>query len=168
MKKILLTLLAAAPLCLMAQTAKIAHVDVKAIYNAIPEKTQAQNELRAFSQQYQTEYNTVQDEFNKKFADYQALAADAATPATIKERRMQEIQESDHKIQKFLNKADADIAAKEKELNAPILERINQAIKAVGAEGGFTYILDISATPVPYMGPDAIDVTPLVKAKLGL
>lgn len=168
MKKILLAFIATAPLCLMAQTAKIAHVDVKAIYNAMPEKTQAQAQLEAFSKQYQIEYNTVQEEFNKKFADYQALAADAATPATIKERRMQEIQESDHKIQRFLNKADADIAAKEKELNAPILEKINKAIKAVGAEGGYTYILDVSATPVPYMGPDAIDVTPLVKAKLGL
>lgn len=168
MKKAFIALLIAAPLCLMAQTAKIGHVDIKAIYNAMPEKAQAQAQLEAFSKQYQIEYNTVQEEFNKKFADYQALAVDAATPATIKERRMQEIQESDHKIQRFLNKADADIAAKEKELNAPILEKINKAIKAVGAEGGFTYILDISSTPVPYTGPDAIDLTPQVKAKLGL
>ena len=168
MKIILLTLLAAVPLCIMAQTAKIAHVDVKAIYNAMPEKTLAQNELRAFSQQYQAEYNTVQEEFNKKFAEFQTMNADAATPATIKERRMQDIQESDNKIQRFLNKAEADIAAREKELNAPIMEKINGAIKAVGAEGGFTYIIDVSTTPVAYMGPDAIDVTPLVKAKLGL
>lgn len=168
MKKTLLTLLIVAPLCLMAQTAKIAHVDVKAIYNAMPEKSQAQDQLRAFSQQYQAEYNTVQEEFNKKFADYQTLAADAATPTTIKERRMHEIQESDHKIQQFLNKAEADIAAKEKELNAPIMKKINDAIKAVGTEGGYTYILDISTTPVAYYGPNAIDVTPLVKAKLGL
>lgn len=168
MKKTLLILLAAAPLCIMAQTAKIAHVDVKAIYNAVPEKTLAQNELRAFSQQYQTEYNTVQEEFNKKFAEYQTLAADSATPATIKERRMHEIQDSDHKIQQFLNKANADIAAKEKQLNEPIMRRINEAIKAVGAEGRYTYIIDSSATPLVYTGPDAIDVTPQVKAKLGL
>lgn len=168
MKKTFIALLIAAPLSIMAQTAKIGHVDVKAIYNAMPERIEAQDQLRAFSQQYQNEYNTVQDEFNKKFADYQILAADAATPATIKERRMQEIQESDHKIQRFLNKAEADIAAKEKELNAPIMKKINDAIKAVGAEGNFTYILDVATTPVAYAGPDAVDVTPLVKAKLGL
>lgn len=168
MKKTFIALLIAAPLSIMAQTAKIGHVDVKAIYNAMPERIEAQDQLRAFSQQYQNEYNTVQDEFNKKFADYQILAADAATPATIKERRMQEIQESDHKIQRFLNKAEADIAAKEKELNAPIMKKINDAIKAVGAEGGYTYILDVSTTPVAYAGPDAVDVTSLVKAKLGL
>ena len=168
MKRTFIALLIAAPLSIMAQTAKIGHVDVKAIYDAMPERVEAQDQLRAFSQQYQNEYNTVQDEFNKKFADYQALAADAATPATIKERRMQEIQESDHKIQRFLNKAEADIAAKEKELNAPIMKKINDAIKAVGAESGFTYILDVATTPVAYTGPDAIDVTPLVKAKLGL
>lgn len=168
MKRLLLSFMAAIPLCLVAQTAKIAHVDVKAIYNAMPEKALAQSQLQAFSQQYQTEYNSIQDEFNKKFAEFQAMNTDAATPATIKERRMQDIQESDNKIQRFLNQAEADIAAKEKELNAPIMEKINEAIKAVGAEGGYSYIIDVSTTPVPYIGTDAIDVTPQVKAKLGL
>ena len=47
MKKAFIALLIAAPLCLMAQTAKIGHVDIKAIYNAMPEKAQAQAQLEA-------------------------------------------------------------------------------------------------------------------------
>ena len=49
---------------------------------------------------------------------------------------------------------------------APIYEKINTAIKAVGDENGYTYILEDSQ--VIYKNPTANDVTPLVKAKLNL
>ena len=51
---------------------------------------------------------------------------------------------------------------------APIQEKIMTAIKAVGEENGFTYILDVNSSTIVYTGKDAIDVTPLVKDKLGL
>ena len=47
-----------------------------------------------------------------------------------------------------------------------IYEKINTAIKAVGDENGYTYILEDSQ--VIYKNPTANDVTPLVKAKLNL
>ena len=40
------------------------------------------------------------------------------------------------------------------------------AIKAVGAEQGYTYIIDPQV--LLYTGPNAIDATPMVKTKLGL
>jgi len=42
------------------------------------------------------------------------------------------------------------------------------AIKSVGAEGKFTYIFDLAYPIVIYQGAPSEDVTPLVKAKLGL
>lgn len=42
------------------------------------------------------------------------------------------------------------------------------AIKSVGAEGKFTYIFDLAYPIVIYQGVPSEDVTPLVKAKLGL
>ena len=45
-------------------------------------------------------------------------------------------------------------------------EKIQQALQTVGDEGGYTMIFE-SAMPV-YTGKDAVDVTPAVKAKLGL
>ena len=90
------------------------------------------------------------------------------TPATIKERRMQEIKENDQKIQQFLNQAESDLKEREKALNKPILDKINAAIRAVGNEGGYTYIIDASQSSIVYTGSDAIDVTGAVKAKLGL
>ena len=164
-KKLLIAGLAAAPLWGAAQ-GRIATVNVKAIYDLMPEKLDAEARLKATSEQYQKEYKAVQEEFNQKYAIYQAL--DDSTPATIKERRMQEIKENDQKIQQFLNQAESDLKEREQALNKPILDKINAAIRAVGNEGGYTYIIDASQSSIVYTGSDAIDVTGAVKAKLGL
>ena len=52
--------------------------------------------------------------------------------------------------------------------NAPVQEKLQKAIKAVGEEKGFTYILDISSGSVAFHSTTAIDASPLVKAKLGI
>lgn len=47
-------------------------------------------------------------------------------------------------------------------------EVVAQAIKTVGSEEGYTYIIDSSKGTIVYAGADAVDVTAKVKAKLGL
>lgn len=151
-----------------AQSGKIAIVDLQGIYRLMPESSQAEATLRVIDEQYRKEFKTVQSEFDKKYADYQALAAEEGTPSTIKQRRMQEILENDQKIQAFLKAAKADLKQRKESLEKPIKAKLNEAVKAVGQEGGYTYIIDNSTGNVVYSGSDAIDVTPLVKAKLGL
>ena len=48
----------------------------------------------------------------------------------------------------------------------PIQQKIQDAIKAVGAEQGYTYIIDPQV--LLFQGSNAIDATQLVKTKLGL
>ena len=94
------------------------------------------------------------------------MEKDTNTPASIKERRVQEIQELDTKYQQFIQTAERDIQMQQQQLLAPIREKIMIAIKAVGKENGFTAILPEGVAI--YTGDDVIDITPLVKAKLGL
>jgi outer membrane protein len=49
---------------------------------------------------------------------------------------------------------------------APLEEKIMTAIKAVGSENGFTFILPEGVAA--FQSTDVQDVTPLVKAKLGI
>ena len=98
LKKLLLAVVLAAPMCLFAQS-KFGYINSQEIFNLMPEKTTAENTLVEVSKKYETEYKALQDEFNKKFGEYQALAAD--TPASIKQRREQELQELNTKIQNF-------------------------------------------------------------------
>ena len=51
----------------------------------------------------------------------------------------------------------------------PIAKKIDDAIKAVGQEGGYIYIFDLNATQIPFINEaHSTDVTAAVKAKLGL
>ena len=167
MKKILMIAVAILPLMLMAQ-AKIAVVNSQELFNLMPEKAAAESQLKTLSDQYHAEYLLLQGEFDKKYADYQTVSADASMPETIKERRVQELQESDKKMREFERNAAEDLAAKRAALTKPITDKIQAAIRAAGERGGYDLVLDTAVTPVAYTGPNTRDITAMVKALLGL
>ena len=167
MKKILMIALALMPLMLMAQ-AKIAVVNSQELFNLLPEKATAEAQLKTLSDKYHAEYELLRGEFDKKYADYQTVAADASMPETIKDRRIQELQESDKKMRDFERRAADDIAAQREALTKPISDKIQAAIRTAGERGGYDLVLDTAVTPVAYTGPNTIDITPMVKTLLGL
>lgn len=164
-KKLFIAALLAAPLCLSAQN-KIGSVNSQEIFLLMPEIKQAQTTLEAVSKQYDEEFQNLQNEFNKKLQEYQALAQD--TPESIRQRREQDLQELDTKIRNFQEAAGRDMSNQQEQLMVPIREKVMSAIKSVGDENGFSYIFDLASPSIVYTGKDAIDVTPLVKQKLNL
>ena len=167
MKRILLLTMALMPLLLLAQ-ARIGIVNSQQIFDLMPEKAAAEAQLKTVSDRYHAEYVMLQDEFDKKYADYQTIAADASVPETIKERRIQELQEGDKKLREFEQRAADDLAARREALTRPITDKVQDAINTVGRQGAFDLVLDTAVTPVAYTGPATIDITPMVKAILGL
>ena len=119
------------PLLMMAQ-ARIGIVNSQQLFDLMPEKADAEARLKTLSDQYHSEYMLLQGEFDKKYADYQTVAADASYPETIKERRVQELQESDKKMREFERRAADDIAAQRVALTKPITDKIQAAIRAAG------------------------------------
>jgi len=164
-KKLFIAALLAAPLCLSAQN-KIGSVNTQEILLLMPEIKQAQTTLEAVSKQYEEEFQNLQNEFNKKLQEYQALAQD--TPESIRQRREQDLQELDTKIRNFQEAAGRDMSNQQEQLMVPIREKVMSAIKSVGDENGFSYIFDLASPSIVYTGKDAIDITPLVKQKLNL
>ena len=167
MKRFLMIAVAMLPLVMLAQ-ARIGIVNSQEIFDLMPEKAAAEAQLKALSDRYHAEYELLQNEFDKKYADYQTVAADASMPETIKERRVQELQESDKKMREFERRAADDIAAQRKALTKPITDKIQSAIRQAGEQGAFDVVFDTSVTPVAYTGPATVDITPIVKALLGL
>ena len=81
---------------------------------------------------------------------------------------MQEIQDKANKVEQFRQTATQDLQRQQEQLMAPIQSKINDAVKAVGAEGGYTFIFPSEPSLILYQGTDVTDVTAAVKAKLGL
>ena len=165
-KKLILAAFLALPMCIAAQTLKFGTVNTQEIFNLMPDRVTAENTLKSVSEKYEAEFKKLQEEFNKKYTEFQAL--DESTPQSIKDSRMRELQENSQKIQNFQQTAQQEIAKQQETLHAPISDKIQKAIQAVGAEGGFTFIYDLSIPAIVYHGTGAVDATPLVKAKLGI
>ena len=167
MKRILIMIAAMLPLVLMAQ-ARIGIVNSQQLFDLMPEKAAAEAQLKNLSDRYHAEYELLQQEFDKKYADYQTVAADASMPETIKERRVHELQESDKKMREFERRAADDIAAAREMLTKPITDKIQAAIRQAGQQGVLDVVFDTAVTPVAYTGPATIDLMPMVKTLLGL
>lgn len=165
-KKILLALVVALPMCAWAQAPKFGIVDVESIIPKMTEFVEAQNKLSEASKTYETEYAKINEELQKLYTELQELNKDPNTLQSIKERRMQDIQDRDKKAQQFAQTAQQDLQRQLAQLMQPIQEKVMNAIKSVGTENGFTMIFP-EAVPA-YISADVQDVTALVKTKLGV
>jgi outer membrane protein len=166
MKKIILTVLMFIPLGIIAQEMKIAVVNTQAVFTSMPEISNYETEIANTRKQYESELTSMQEEYNRKYSDLTAQA-DSLTE-NIKKLRLQEIQDIQTRMDNFVPMAQEAMSKKSEELLAPIQEKMNKAIKAVGDENGYTYILINTPSIVLYIGSTAIDATDKVKAKLGI
>ena len=165
LKKIALILLLIAPMSVFAQ--KFGHIKSQEILNIMPDYTKAQNEIKAEEKQYMDEIQRASDELNKKYAAFQEEQANL--PQNIKDRRMKELQELNEKGMQFQQDAQQQLNQSWMQKLEPIAKKIDDAIKAVGQEGGYIYIFDLNATQIPFINEtQSTDVTSAVKAKLGL
>ncbi len=165
-KKILLAIAVALPMSAMAQ--KFGVVDLEAVFSAMPETAAMQTQVQETSKKYEAEFMKLQEEVNKLMADFQTIQNDENTPQSIKERRLQEVQDRYGKVQQFRETAEQEIARLQQQLSKPIQDKLTEAIKSVGAEGNFTFILPNEPGLLLYQGTDVVDVTPQVRTKLGI
>lgn len=165
LKKLILVLAIALPASVFAQ--KFGSVKIEEVFTAMPESKAAEAQIAEASKKYEAEFQKLNDELTKLYTDFQAIQNDPDTPDTIKERRAQEIQERAANVDKFRATAQQDLQRQNDQLLAPIQQKLNDAITAVGQEGGFTAIIPSEGVFL-YVGNDVVDVTPLVKSKLGI
>ena len=157
-KKLLLAIMIALPMSVFAQ--KFAVINTQELMESMPELQTVKEQMEASSKKYEDEFAKLQEEFSKKFEEFQAL--EESTPQTIKERRMQEMQELENKVNQFRQTAAQD----QQQLMAPIQEKVVKAIQSAGAEGGYTFIFE-NVVPL-YTGTDVTDITATVKTRLGI
>ena len=118
MKKLIIFLLMILPLGVFAQEAKVAIVNSNEIMAAMPELTAMQETMKQMNDKYAGEMKTMEDEWQKKYADY--IAQQDSMTENIKVRRMQELQDIEQRVQNFTQVARQDMDKKQQELLAPI------------------------------------------------
>ncbi len=165
-KRIILAIAVLFPMSIFAQ--KFGVVDLENVFQAMPESATMRTQIEESSKKYQDEFQQLREELDKLYAEFQTISQDKDTPDSIKERRLSDIQEREQKVNQFRNTAQQDLERLQEQLLAPIQQKISEAVKAVGAEGGYTFIFPNEQSLLLYQGTTVIDVTADVKAKLNL
>lgn len=163
-KKLLLIAALALPMFASAQTLKIGLVDTNEVIGKMPETTAAQNTLNEAQKKYQAELQRIEEELQRQYEEFQNMP-DTELPA-IKEHKARQIQETQQKGEAFQQSVMQNLQKQQEELMAPVVQKVRSAIESVGKENGFTLIQDIAGQL--YFAAPVEDITPLVKAKLGI
>ena len=169
LKKIALVLMLALPMGVFAQNLKFGHINAQEIVSAMPEFAKAQSDIEALDKQLTSELQRTQEEFNKKYQEFQQAIAKDSLPANITERRQKELQDMMQRQEQFQQEAQQQMQKAQADAMAPIYKKLDDAIKAVGAAEGVIYIFDLARTPVAYVNESqSINLTPKVKTQLGI
>ncbi len=144
----------------------IAFVNSDDLLQNLPAVDKAKKEVKELNKKYKDELQLMQNDYNKKYSDF--ISYQTSMAENIRLRRMQELYELEKQIQNFMEVAQKDVLDRENELIKPLRAKIKEAIYQVGVEGNFTCVYDLSNPAILFVTPDAIDITALVKAKMGV
>lgn len=143
---------------------KLAHYDEAEVIKMMKETETAERTLKSLSDQYEAEMVKMEGEYTRKAAEYQK--EQASWDETIKKVRMEEIHTIKLKMQNYYDMASKTLADKRNELYIPVYKKIEQAVAEVAKEQGFLYVWDVK--DLKYHSPQAVDITGMIKRKLGI
>ncbi len=163
MKKIALIVLMALPISLMAQD-KLAYVDIQAVFQVMPELSDVEKTIADLNEQYKKEIDKMSEEYYAKVKEYQDNLETMAE--SIKAKRQSEIMDMEQRIATFQQQSVEDLQMKQQELIRVLEDKIISAVNEVGNENNYTYVFNKQV--LTYISPKAVDVTALVKKKMGI
>ncbi|NDV68659.1 OmpH family outer membrane protein [Dysgonomonas sp. 25] len=165
LKKLLLVLLIFAPVAMFAQD-KIAYLNAQEIFAQMPEMLEARNKLAEKEKEIQTRAQAIENEYMQKVEEFSKTPTDELKDQAIILDRQKQLDQLQERYQSYVQTSQAAYEKEREAIVTPIQEKLVKAIQAVGEENGYTYILDRAA--MLYVGPNAVDASAKVKAKLGI
>jgi len=163
LKKLILMLFIIAPVTIFAQD-KIAFINATEIFTKMPELKDVESKLATKretmtknAQSIEKEYNDLLEKFRKDTTE--------VTESILVDRQNQ-VESLQKRFQDYVQSSQAELEKEQQTLLAPLQQKMRQAIKDVGDENNYTYVLD--AASLLHVGTNAIDASKQVKTKLGI
>lgn len=167
MRKSLLLVITFFALAVVGNAQKVGHMNLGNLLAAMPEAGRADSTLVLYQKQESMKGDTLAKLFQ---AEYKVFieAYNAGTLSTIQtQKRQEDLQKKQEKLKIYAQEVDQKVEILRKQLLQPILLKIDDAIKLVGKENGFSFIFDTSNGTMLF-AQESEDVTVLVKKKLDI
>jgi len=167
LKKLLIFFIALAPIAAVAQNAKLAYLNSQEIFSAMPELAGIETQLSTKQEEISKNGQALVDEFNKKSEEFEKATT---TSATVKQDQQKQLAQINERYQVYIQNSQQEMQQLQQQLLEPLNKKIADAIKAIGDENSYTFVFDVSTqqSPIVYVSPTAVNITPLVKTKLGI
>ena len=128
---------------------KFGYFNLSTLMKAVPEYVTAQKNIADLRVKYDAETKRSEDEFNKKYEEFLDGQRDFAP--TIMQKRQAELQDMMEKNIAFKKEAQRLLAQAEQDAMAPVKGKVLGAIRKLGQERGYAFILNADGDAVPYI-----------------
>ena len=165
MRKFLIAVIMMAPLSLYAQ--KFAHFNSADIIPNMKEYVTATEVIQVMAKQFEDDIKLMQEELQKKSEEYQKEQANLLDP--VKQRREQELQDLYQRLQQSYQDNQQALEKSRQEKMSVINEKVLAAVKKIGEEGGYVYVVDLSSGVIPFVNSQlSTDVSAQIKKEVGI
>jgi len=163
LKKLVILLFIVAPLSVFAQD-KIAYINTQEVFSLLPE-------LKDVESKFATKQEEIKKNAAAMEAEYQAkLDAFSKDSTTVTESivmdRQKQLQQIQERYEIYVQNSSKELQDYQQQLLSPLQQKLQKAIQKVGADKGYTYIVE--AGVLLYTGANAVNVGDAVKAELGI
>lgn len=145
----------------------IGHISYNKIFQQMPEYAEAQQKFQALKAKYDAEATRAEAEFQRKFSEF--LQGQKDFPTSIMRKRQTELQELMTSSINFRTQAQQLLADAERELQQPVRERLDQAIKSVATRLRLIIVVNTDTNATPFLDSEVcVDIYEDVLQELGL
>jgi outer membrane protein len=147
------TALAAVAALVLATGAKASAAETKIGYVDLQKAIQETSAGKKAKKDLEKEFNAKKADLQKKEADLKKMGDDlekkkSALSDDVRNKKMQELQGEMMKFQREVGESQMNIQKKERDLTAPIIEKLQRTIESVAKAGGYSMVLEKSEQSV--------------------
>ena len=148
-----------------AQNVTTGHVNTTELIHLMPAMDTVRTQLDNAQKEANETYQAMMEEFQTKNAAYQQKQG-SWTPA-IKASKEKELQDIYGRLQEFEQSIGQELQQMQQSLQAPIYQRVNEAIQQIAKDKKLAYVFDVNS--VIYVDPaQSIDLTPELRVILSI
>jgi outer membrane protein len=166
-KTVVLTLVLLLAAATTGFSQKFGYCNSQALLIELPEIKAADSNLKDFQTQLTKKGQEMVKALQEKAAELQRKQDQGLISPKDYEAQAAKLKEEEEGIAKYEQEVYEKLSKKREELYKPLLEKVNAAMKTVATEAGFAMVFDAGSQVLLY-ADETLDVTKLVKAKLGI
>lgn len=148
------------------QAQKFAHVNSAELLLESPKIKQADEQVKAFQEAKAAEFDQQTAAFKAEYEAFMMKVQSQEYSEVQLQKEQMALAQKEQTLQRLQQELQQQILLKREELYAPVLLEVENAVKAIGKENGYTMIFDVSVGGLLH-AVETNDVTAMVRSRLG-